>query len=224
VVPNINLRGLDRVIICTAVGQRILFRQCAIRYKKSGSKVRALLRRCVARGLTHLPLLAAVTQLPRVELTESGPRFDLALRRHRPAPPELRKSAYAAPKAPKKRKNVGEDALVGTVGHVYVPRQEVDELGLSKPKGVKRGRRDDAIASKVAKRAGGGGGGGGRGGEGEGDEGTTPARGRKRVHAGADTPAGGAPGSYALSEGNLTAGKGLKKPKRPKTRAPADDE
>jgi hypothetical protein len=40
VVPNINLRGLDRAIICTAVGQRILFRQCAIRYKKSGSKVR----------------------------------------------------------------------------------------------------------------------------------------------------------------------------------------
>lgn len=40
VVPNINLRGLDRAIIFTAVGQRILFRQCAIRYKKSGSKVR----------------------------------------------------------------------------------------------------------------------------------------------------------------------------------------
>ena len=152
-----------------------------------------------------------------MELTESGPRFDLALRRHRAAPAELRKAAYAAPKAPKKRKNVGEDTLVGTVGHVYVPRQEVDELGLSKPKGVKRGRRDDAIASKVAKRGGGGGDGG------EGEEGT-PARGRKRSHGGAETPAGGLPGSHTLSEGNLTAGKGLKKPKRPKTRAPADDE
>ena len=156
-----------------------------------------------------------------MELTESGPRFDLALRRHREAPAELRKSAYAAAKAPKKRKNVGEDALVGTVGHVYVPRQEVDELGLSKPKGVKRGRRDDAIASKTAKRVSGGG--GGEGGGGEGGEGT-PARGRKRAHGGAETPAGGLPGSHTLSEGNLTAGKGLKKPKRPKTRAPADDE
>ena len=50
VVPNINLRGLDRVIICTAVGQRILFRQCAIRYKKSGSKVRS---RCAAASWPH---------------------------------------------------------------------------------------------------------------------------------------------------------------------------
>ena len=46
VVPNINLRGLDRAIICTAVGQRILFRQCAIRYKKSGSKVRRYCQLC----------------------------------------------------------------------------------------------------------------------------------------------------------------------------------
>jgi hypothetical protein len=48
VVPNINLRGLDRAIIFTAVGQRILFRQCAIRYKKSGSKVRARARGAAA--------------------------------------------------------------------------------------------------------------------------------------------------------------------------------
>jgi ribosome production factor 2 len=63
VVPNINLRGLDRAIICTAVGQRILFRQCAIRYKKSGSKVRlsAVFRSCVimvARG-SHTPCWCA---------------------------------------------------------------------------------------------------------------------------------------------------------------------
>ena len=60
-VPNINLRGLDRAIICTAVGQRILFRQCAIRYKKSGSKVRAPLRSCAANGGLTRPSFAAST-------------------------------------------------------------------------------------------------------------------------------------------------------------------
>ena len=167
------------------------------------------------RGLTTA---ACFAQLPRVELTESGPSFDLALRRHREAPAELRKVAYTQAKAPKKKKNVGEDALIGTVGHVFVPRQEVDELGLSKPKGVKRGRRESAAAGKAAARA-------GRGDEAGGEDGDdAPARGRGRKRAAAeDTPAGGAPGSHQLSEGNLTAGKGLKKPKRAKSRAPVDE-
>ena len=52
----------DRAIICTAVGQRILFRQCAIRYKKSGSKVRAPLRRCAANGGLTRPSSAASTR------------------------------------------------------------------------------------------------------------------------------------------------------------------
>lgn len=163
-------------------------------------------------------MLTSALQLPRIELTESGPRFDLAVRRHREAPPELRKIAYTAAKAPKKHKNVGEDALIGKVGHVFVPRQEVDELGLSKPKGVKRGRRESAAAGKAAARAGGG----GDGGE-DGDD-DTPVRGRKRRTSDADTPAGGLPGSHQLSEGNLTAGKGLKKPKRAKSRGPVDDD
>ncbi len=48
-----------------------------------------------------------------------------------------------------------------------------------------------------------------------------PGGGRKRAAAGApEPPAGGLHGSYQASEGNVTAGKGLKKPKRAK-RAPA---
>lgn len=155
-----------------------------------------------------------------MELTESGPRFDLAVRRSREAPAELRKVAMTAAKAPKKRKNVGEDALVGTVGHVFVPRQEVDELGLSKPKGVKRGRRESAAAGKAQARLGGAGEGGADGDDVPGSRG----RGRKRAAAEEVTPAGGLPGSFQLSEGNLIAGKGLKKPKRAKARAAADDE
>ena len=127
-VPNINLKGLDRVIIATAVGQRVLFRQCATKFKKSG------------------------TSLPRVELSEMGPRFDLVVRRSRDAPPDLRKAAFTAAPAPKKKKNVGDDTLIGKVGRVFVPRQEVDDIGLSKPKGVKRGRREAAAEGKAAAR------------------------------------------------------------------------
>jgi uncharacterized membrane protein YgcG len=216
VVPNMNLKGLDRVIIATAVGQRVLFRQCATRFKKSGTK------------------------LPRVELEEMGPRFDLLVRRARDAPPELRKEANTAAAPPKKHKNVGEDTLIGTVGRVYVPRQEVDELALSKPKGIKRGRREKAAETKAAARLGGGrGGGGGEEEDGDGGEGgagdagggggsgradgggrgrvSAAAGGRKRPAAAApEPPAGGLHGSYQLSEGNVIAGKGLKKPKRPK--------
>jgi uncharacterized membrane protein YgcG len=221
VVPNMNLKGLDRVIIATAVGQRVLFRQCATRFKKSGTK------------------------LPRVELEEMGPRFDLLVRRARDAPPELRKEANTQAAPPKKTKNVGEDTLIGTVGRVFVPRQEVDELALSKPKGIKRGRREKAAETKAAARLGGGGG-GGRGGDedGDGEDGgaggagggggradgggggrgrvsAAGGAGRKRPAAAApEPPAGGLHGSYQLSEGNVTAGKGLKKPKRAK-RAPA---
>jgi hypothetical protein len=215
VVPNVNLKGLDRVIIATAVGTRILLRQCATRFKKSGAA------------------------LPRVELTEMGPRLDLRLRRHREAPEEARKAAMAAAAPPKRAKNVGADTLVGKVGRVFVPPQEVETLALSKPKGVRRGRREAAAEAKAASRRGGQGGGGGGGddsdggaggaggGAGEGGGGGGRGRaggGRKRAApAEAEAPAGGLYGSHQASEGNLTAGKGLKKPKRAKRAAGAPD-
>lgn len=37
-------------------------------------------------------------QLPRVELTEMGPRLDLSVRRRREAPPDLAKEAHRQPK------------------------------------------------------------------------------------------------------------------------------
>ena len=129
VVPNINLRGLDRVMVFTAQPGRILMRQAVTVFRKSGSAV------------------------PRVELREMGPSADLVLRRLREAPLELRKEAHVEAKEPKRRKNVGQDSLVGTVGRVFVPRQEVDEMALTKPKGVKRGRRDSAVEDKKKRKA-----------------------------------------------------------------------
>jgi ribosome production factor 2 len=197
VVPNVNLKGLDRVVICTAVAGRIYFRQCVTRFRKCGSKV------------------------PRVELEEMGPRMDLVVRRVREPPPELRKEAYKQAAPPKRQKNVGVDTLVGTVGRVFVPPQEVDNIALSKPKGVKRDRRATAVQDKVARRAvaael--------KGGDGDGDEaGAAEVRAagrRKREQTGDETPQSV---GFPLSAGNLVAGKGLKKaPKRSK-RAQAEE-
>jgi len=182
VVPNVNLKGLDRVLLCTAVGQRVLVRQCTTRFKKSGGR------------------------LPRLELDEMGPSFDLVARRSREAPPELRKAAMAQAKAPKRVKNVGEAPLVGTVGRVFVPAQQVEELGLSKPKGVKRGRREAAVEGKLARRAAGAA-------DGAPAAPRVQASKRARGEAAAAAPPGGFPGSGG-SAGNVTVGKGLKKPKR----------
>ena len=58
---------------------------------------------------------------------------------------------------------MGSDVLDGKVGHIYMPKQEVDGIALSKPKGLKRERRETAQASAAAKkqkRAAEGGGGG----------------------------------------------------------------
>ena len=188
VVPSINLRGLDRVIICTAVPGRILFRQAVTKFKKSG------------------------TSVPRVELTEMGPSMDLVLRRHRPAPPDVAKAAYTQAAGPKQRKNVGSDSLVGTVGRVFVPRQEVGDMALRKPKGVKRQRREAAADRSAKKQAAGDRGGGGEegGDDGEGGGGGSGGSRQKRRKV-PEAPA--AKAGYEHSPGNITAGKGLKKAK-----------
>lgn len=130
VVETINLQGLDKVFICIAVGEKVVFKHCAIRFKKSGTKV------------------------PRVELVEAGPCMDMVLRRSREPTADLRKEAMRlAPKSAKKKiKNVSTDSLAGKVGRMYVPSQEVGEMALTKMKGLKRERREAAAAKAVAKQ------------------------------------------------------------------------
>jgi ribosome production factor 2 len=128
VVETLNLQGLDRVFLCTAAGDKVLFRHCAIRLKKSGSKV------------------------PRIELVEVGPSMDMVIRRHREPSDNLKKEAMRImPKTTKKKvKNVSGDPLVGKVGRIYMPKQDVGEMALAKMKGLKRERREAAAARAVA--------------------------------------------------------------------------
>ncbi|XP_065857732.1 ribosome production factor 2 homolog [Euphorbia lathyris] len=122
VVDNMNLAGLDRAYVCTAVSSKKVFlTHCAIRLKKSG------------------------TVVPRIELVEVGPSMDLVVRRHRLPNESLRKEAMktSIDKPKKKVKNVSADAIEGTVGKIYIPDQKIGEIAVpNKSKGVKRERRE----------------------------------------------------------------------------------
>lgn len=83
VVENLNLAGIDRAYVCTALSSnRIFFTHCALRLKKSG------------------------TIVPRMELVEVGPSMDFVLRRHRLPNEGLRKEAMKTA-ADKPKKKVG---------------------------------------------------------------------------------------------------------------------
>ncbi|CAK7336606.1 unnamed protein product [Dovyalis caffra] len=122
VVDNLNLAGLGRVYVCTAISSnRVFLTHCAMRLKKSG------------------------TIVPRIELVEIGPSMDFVVRRHRLPNESLRKEAMktAKDKTHKKIKNVSKDALQGKLGKIYIPDQKIGEMALpNKSKGVKRERRE----------------------------------------------------------------------------------
>eukprot|EP00899_Mesostigma_viride_P006841 jgi/Mesvir1/16158/Mv08428-RA.1 len=130
VVKAVNLAGVDRVYVCSAVNGQVMLRHYVIRLKKSGTKI------------------------PRVELEEMGPRMDLRVRRTREAPPDLRKEAYrtAAMETKKKVKNTGNDMLDGKVGRIYMPKQDLNNVALMKMKGVRRERQAQAAERKASKR------------------------------------------------------------------------
>jgi ribosome production factor 2 len=134
VVDRINLKGVDRVITCTALTNPggepvVMFRQYVIKYKKSG------------------------TRLPRVELAEMGPSFDFSCGRVRQAPPDVKREAYARSRVAKKQKNVTHDALEGKVGRLYVEKQTgFESLGAAKMKGMKRERRAAAAEKQAEKQ------------------------------------------------------------------------
>ena len=50
------------------------------------------------------------------------------------------------------QKNVSSDNLDGKVGRIYMPKQNMDTLGLSKYKGTKRERRESAREASEAKK------------------------------------------------------------------------
>ncbi|KAG2442290.1 hypothetical protein HXX76_002376 [Chlamydomonas incerta] len=129
-VDKINLAGIDRVVMAVALDDaRLQLRQYSIRFKKSG------------------------TRIPRVALTEMGPTMGLSVRRYRLPPSDMAAEAMkVARTGKKKQKNVSSDNLDGKVGRIYMPKQSMDTLGLSKYKGTKRERRESAREASEAKK------------------------------------------------------------------------
>lgn len=122
VIENLNLAGVDRAYVCTAISSnRVFFTHCALRLKKSG------------------------TVVPRMEMVEVGPSMDFVVRRHRLPNEGLRKEAMRTPRdhPKKKEKNVSKDVIEGKIGKIYIPDQKLGEMVLlDKSKGVKRERRE----------------------------------------------------------------------------------
>ncbi|XP_077252767.1 ribosome production factor 2 homolog [Tasmannia lanceolata] len=133
VTENLNLAGVDRVIVCTAVSSNtVFFTHCALRLKKSG------------------------TVVPRMELVEVGPSMDLIVRRHRLPNAELKKEAMKTPSEQhkKKVKNVSRDVIQGKIGKIYIPDQQVGGTALPhNAKGMKRERREARMNPEVRRHA-----------------------------------------------------------------------
>eukprot|EP00033_Pygsuia_biforma_P001348 GCRY01001527.1.p1 GENE.GCRY01001527.1~~GCRY01001527.1.p1 ORF type:complete len:215 (+),score=41.12 GCRY01001527.1:324-968(+) len=124
VVDKVNIAGLDHVIIVTAADGKILFRPCALIFKKSGCK------------------------LPRVELEEMGPNFDFTVRRSRLPSTELYKQACktrkAVHKAPKV-KNVSRSEMGDKVGRIHLGRQDFAALDrtVKRPKVMRESKKQE---------------------------------------------------------------------------------
>lgn len=105
-----------------------------------------------------LKLLASGSRVPRVALTEMGPRIDLSIRRHEEADADTLKMAMKRPKLSKadqtsglgkKRKNIETDDMGDKVGRIHVGTQDLGKLQSRKMKSLKIGRKERS------KRAGG---------------------------------------------------------------------
>ncbi|CAI5703027.1 hypothetical protein KXD40_003989 [Peronospora effusa] len=117
IVQNVNIKGLDHVIVCTAWKETVSFRSYSIDFKKGDE--------------SH----------PRVELDEMGPRFDLHFRRTKFASSDLMKAATKKPKglAPKKIKNISRDELTGDkLGRIHMDHQDVYSMQSRRVKALRK--------------------------------------------------------------------------------------
>ncbi|EGG21550.1 brix domain-containing protein [Cavenderia fasciculata] len=121
VVEYINLAGLDHVIILTAVNGRILFRHYSVLFKRSGTKV------------------------PRVELEEMGPSFDLELRRSKIPSEDVEKQALKIHRSvqPKVVKNVDSNDLGEKHGRIHLGKQDYNTLAFKKTKALSKRKQSN---------------------------------------------------------------------------------
>lgn len=119
VIEKINLAGLSRVIVCTAMPSGVVhFRHYGVAFKATG------------------------TRYPRPELHQAGPCIDFKIRRVQQPQEELQRQSMVQPKkgSSKKRKNKERGLLGDKMGRVHLEKQDLKELQLKKMKGLKKRR------------------------------------------------------------------------------------
>ncbi|KAK0530904.1 rRNA-binding ribosome biosynthesis protein rpf2 [Tilletia horrida] len=109
-------------------------------------------------GIVHfrvytVSLLASGTRLPKVQLSECGPRFVFDLRRRKPALPDALRASLKRPKTAleknsqgkqgTKRKNLDTDEMGDLVGQIHVGKQDLSKLQTRKMVGLKKNRDAD---------------------------------------------------------------------------------
>jgi ribosome production factor 2 len=128
-VEKLALAGIDRAVTFTLEAPRsgsptLSFRQYAVVLKK-----------------------AADSSLPKVELEEVGPSFDLIVRRTQFAPEAMRKEAMRAAKDPRvdgKKKSISRNEMGDKLGQIHLGKQDLSGIVLARMKGLGRKRSHGA--------------------------------------------------------------------------------
>jgi ribosome production factor 2 len=95
----------------------------------------------------RIATLRSGQKVPRVEVTEMGPRMDFRVGRIKEADESLMNQALKRPKMLKERtrKNIELDPMGDKIGRIHVGRQDLGTLQTRKMKGLKRDR-DETVA------------------------------------------------------------------------------
>ena len=153
VVESICLPGLDHVISVTVGPSPAMVAVGGHDDLKALPKVHV--------RMYTVSLVRSGTRVPRVGLTEMGPRLDLSLRRWQEADPEMLKAAMRRPKIKKqdvekglgkRKKNVEVDEMGDVRGRVHVGKQDLERLQTRKMKGLKERDGEEEEEELVRKR------------------------------------------------------------------------
>ena len=73
--------------------------------------------------------------------------MELVIRRHQVAPNDVRKAALRVPPEIRglKRKNITTNVFGDKIGRIHMPRQELSQLSLARPKALKRRKTSNSV-------------------------------------------------------------------------------
>jgi ribosome production factor 2 len=156
-ITEIPLQGLETVMTITAGpmdGDQTGASSAAMAMEGANSSMESKERLPLVHIRVYtIKMLASGTKVPKISLTEMGPRMDLSMRRTQMPDPEMWKEAVKRPKMDKKqitsgqgkkRKNIETDEMGDLVGRVHVAKQDLNKM---------KGKRMRVLNATPAERA-----------------------------------------------------------------------